>query len=67
MILLFAAAFGAAWIMFFIGTIRAVAVNSHMYDYESNTMYKARKRRLHRHWRITLALFAIAVYAAMHL
>ena len=67
MILLFAAAFGVGCIMFLFGTIRAVAVNSHLYDYESNAMYKARKRRLHRHWRITLALFAIAVYAAYHL
>ena len=69
MIILFAASFGLANIMLFSGLIRSAAVHSGVLNYYDNSTmaHRVRRIRLRRHWRITLLLYAVAVYAGCSL
>ena len=69
MIILFAASFGLANIMLFSGFIRSAAVHSGVLNYYDNSTmaHRVRRIRLRRHWRITLLLYAVAVYAGCSL
>ena len=69
MIILFAASFGLANIMLFAGFIRSAAVHSGVLNYYDNSTmaHRVRRIRLRRHWRITLLLYAVAVYAGCSL
>ena len=69
MIILFVISFGAGLIMLFTGFIRSAAVHSGALNYFDNIRYahQVRKIRLRKHWLITLALFALAVYAGLNL
>ena len=68
-IILFAVSFGLANIMLFSGFICSAAVHSGVLNYYDNgTMaHRVRRIRLRRHWRITLLLYAVAVYAGCSL
>ena len=69
MIILFAVSFGLANIMLFSGFIRSAAVHSGVLNYYDNSTmaHRVRRIRLRRHWRITLLLYAVAVYAGCSL
>ena len=69
MIILFAVSFGLANIMLFSGLIRSAAVHSGVLNYYDNSTmaHRVRRIRLRRHWRITLLLYAVAVYAGCSL
>lgn len=69
MIILFVISFGAGIIMMFTGFVRSATVHSGVLNhFDNNKMaHKVRKIRLRRHWLITLALFAIAIYAGLNL
>ena len=69
MIILFVITFGVGIIMLFTGFLRSAAVHSGALDRfdGTKTMQRVRKIRLRRHWIFTLILFAIAIYAALHL
>lgn len=69
MIILFAISFAAANIMLFTGFLRSAAVHSGVLNYYDNSSmaHRVRKIRLRRHWRITLLLFAVAIYAGLSL
>lgn len=60
--------FGAAWLMLILGFARSALNSSGIYD-DWDTAYtrRLRKKKIRRHWLITFALFAIAVYASYHL
>ncbi len=61
MILIFAFSFGLGHIMLLTGFLRSAAYHSGLDRGEIARI------RLRRHWRKTLLLFAIAIYAGLHL